>query len=304
VTPRTSPPPWLALLQAEFTALLRAPLDASSGTFTSHAAGYPARLRATNEDFRLELHHRQYWVRLFETAQTLLPRTARALGFFRFNELVLAHLSRHPPRHADLSRCIEGVGVGLTAALHGSDAGPAPSFALSAPTLPAPVGPLAPFLTTSRSPPLALAQCLAFDLAERHAFVSPWVEPWSPTSHEIQRLGASVLVTCPSLRVLREDFGAVAGSNEHALRRRKTPRFYGCARTQTSVTTRRVAPLFAEMLCLARTEPLVAIAAALPRSPWASSHPNLATSVEAFIREAIALGWWVGLKPPGAARAS
>ena len=82
-----SAPDWLVELQGRFGAVIRTPLDRSSGALRATvSANAPAALddsldgprRPAAE--RLAVYNRQYWFRLFGVMQTAFPLTARLLG--------------------------------------------------------------------------------------------------------------------------------------------------------------------------------------------------------------------------------
>jgi len=102
-------PEWLLELQTRFTALLRTPLDRSSGSLRADTSAYdPALLAAAlpnptlDSAERLAIYHRQYWFRLFTALQGLYPLTARLAGYWHFNDLAAHHLLKRPPRGFDI----------------------------------------------------------------------------------------------------------------------------------------------------------------------------------------------------------
>lgn len=150
------PPPWLSELQADLGALLRSPLDPSSGTFRAPVEAYDPALvaqiaagvgvgPATPRD-RIAVYHRQGWVRLFDGLQKAWPRSARVLGYWRFNQVVSRHLAENPPAHNDLDRAADGLEGPLRAA---GDAE-------------------------------LLAEAVTADAAERRATLAAWVGLWAP----------------------------------------------------------------------------------------------------------------------------
>jgi hypothetical protein len=109
-------PDWLAELQARTGAVLRAPLDPSTGTLRADTRRYAAdscgAIRARTQlqaADRLAIYNRQYWFRLFGVLQGEFPLTARLLGFWTFNQVATAFLRANPPRHVDIARIADGL---------------------------------------------------------------------------------------------------------------------------------------------------------------------------------------------------
>lgn len=155
---------WLADLQAELSAVLRTPLDPSTGALRADTERYPRAicaevlgdsLEAAAE--RLAIYNRQYWLRLLRTLQRELPLTCRLLGAFRFNRVAMRFVLEHPPRERDLGQVAEGFEAFLARALPDERAPHAP-------------------------PQLALVQAAGIDCAYRRVFRAP-AEPRFEAAH-------------------------------------------------------------------------------------------------------------------------
>jgi len=108
-------PSWLEGFEANFSAMLRTPLDRSTGTLRAEVDRYPsalvdlslprAEIPATE---RLAVYNRQYWFRLFGVLQNEFRLTCALLGPWHFNRLASLFLQESPPAAPDLARAVDG----------------------------------------------------------------------------------------------------------------------------------------------------------------------------------------------------
>jgi hypothetical protein len=89
-------PDWLAEFQARFGAVLRAPLDRTSGTLRAVPSSYDLGPDTPSKE-RLAVYNRQYWFRLFGVFHTAFPLTTRLVGHWAFNDYAARFLLDHPP---------------------------------------------------------------------------------------------------------------------------------------------------------------------------------------------------------------
>jgi hypothetical protein len=185
------PPRWLGELQAAFGAALRAPLDASTGTFRASTSSYPATAVSASRGAgdstaaeRLATYNRQYWFRLFGVLQSAFPLTTRLMGHFTFNEWASRFLVAHPPRGWNIDRAADGFESFL---------------ADSAPPEGVKVG------RRGNVVDLRTITCAArIDAAWRSVFAAPVTAPFRPGPNEAPRLLLSRLVPSPSVAIFEE----------------------------------------------------------------------------------------------------
>lgn len=105
----------LARFQRHFSAVLRQPLERSTGALRAQPARYPrelhARVRAGGVDIdeRLAVYNRQYWFRLFSVLQREHRLTTALLGAWDFNQLAERYLRARPPTGHALAEIAEGL---------------------------------------------------------------------------------------------------------------------------------------------------------------------------------------------------
>ena len=178
MTPRPAPR-WLGELQDRFGAVLRTPLDRSTGTLRAAVEAFPLEAIEDAVDGprgaapqRLAVYHRQYWFRLFGVMQTAFPLTARLFGHWRFNGVATGYLLAHAPRSWDIDRVPDGFAAYLrTAAFEGPD----------------------------REATLEAAD---LDAAWRALFRAPAVAPYHPSADDAARLLDARLVPSPATAVV------------------------------------------------------------------------------------------------------
>ncbi|MGK3969187.1 DNA-binding domain-containing protein [Sorangium sp. So ce118] len=306
------PPRWLRELQRDFTAVLRAPLDASTGVFRERQERYPARLVAQLRSGpggpapaeRLALYHRQYWMRLFTALQTSFPRVSRAMGYWHFNHLAALHLAARPPRHFDLDEGARGFAARLDRALQRLDdarRGRRPER----PAREHEEDEWSRRVELSRAPLDMVRQALRMDEAERHAFESPFEGLWRPTPEELAGLAEGRLRFAVSCMLAQEDwdlarFSRLAGADQEegapeAIRRHPSTRTWVFARSAAGTTTTSVDPLFARLLERCRELPFGEALADVEQGCTAAEAARLGAGLQGWIALALASGWWTGL---------
>lgn len=267
----TAPPPWLVGLQADLGALLRAPLDPSSGTFRAVTEAYDPALLAQiaagggagpdTPEGRLAVYHRQRWTRLFDGLQKAWPRSARVLGYWRFNLVVSRHLTAHPPAHPDLDRAADGLEGPLRAA-DGAD---------------------------------LLADAVTADAAERRATLAAWTGVWAPRPADLAGLDRARLRFAPSFSLVRERWALAAlPHREGPPAHHPAAAWHVYTRSAEGTVIRRVEPGLARLLLEAQRGPFGAALAAVE----AEVGRDVAEQrLQAWIALALGEGWWVGLVP-------
>lgn len=317
-------PPWLADLQRGFGAVLRAPLDRSSGALRAVPAGYDA---ATVERIggdapaRLAVYNRQYWFRLFNVLQGEMPLVTALAGAWTFNELAGRFLLDHPPRGVDLASAADGFDGFLEA--HAPPEG------------------IVPDGLSSRLPRAALVQAASVDQAFRRALSAPEEASFRPSPADAARLGRCRLVPSRALSVvdegwplleLRRDLSHAGppkmgpasrasalpaphagGPRSWALFRARGPapgppgaasaKERGGAGEAIAGSPRAVPlhPLQAALLRHLRAHPVGAALALLEAESAGVDTAALASRVRQWLAEGMDLGFWTGLEEAGGA---
>jgi len=263
-------PPWLASLQADLGALLRSPLDPSSGTFRAPVEAYDPALVAqiapgvggpATPQERLAVYHRQGWMRLFDGLQKAWPRSARVLGYWRFNLVVSRHLASNPPAHNDLDRAADGLEGPLRAA---DDAD-------------------------------MVAEAVTADAAERRATLARWTGVWTPRPADLAGLDTARLRFAPSFTLVRERWALAAlPHREGPVARHRVAAWHVYARSAEGTVIRRVEPGLARLLFEAQRGPFGAALAAVEGQ---IGREAVEGKLQAWIALALGEGWWVGVDP-------
>lgn len=163
-------PAWLAELQSRFGAVMRAPLDRSTGTLAATPEAYDAELARACGAEKLAVYNRQYWFRLFEVMQAAFPLVTRLFGAWAFNERAARFLLEHPPRDWDVDRAPDG------------------------------------FEETFAADDLAIEEAARIDAAHRAVFRAPRTEPFRPTAEDAAGLLDARLVLSPAVAIVTEHF--------------------------------------------------------------------------------------------------
>lgn len=191
MTARTSgpAPAWLEDFQARVGAVIRTPLDRSTGTLRATPAEYDPLVgardahNATARD-RLAVYNRQYWFRLFGVLQSAFPLTARLLGHWTFNDYAARFLLAHPPRSWDVDHAPDGFETWLADALEH------------------------PGATVDRTSVVvareALIEAANLDAAWREVFRAPETMPYRPSAEDAARLADARLLPSPVMLLVEE----------------------------------------------------------------------------------------------------
>lgn len=299
-------PPWLSALQRDWSALLRSPLDSSSGTFAERRESYPLALRAAicapkasgtttaSIDDRLALYHLQYWMRLFTTLQGRFPRFSRAIGYWHFNHLAALHLKERPPQHFDIDRVGDGFDarVGRALSLLGRHATKRRD-------------PWVSRLRMSRAPEGLLEEALCIDGQERLTFEAPLESEWKPTSAQLEALAGLRVRVAASVQIVTERWELVRHSSlaggasppiDGPPRRLPEPRHWVLHRTESGVASVQVPRALAHLLHLASAIPFGQALAELERTTTAADLSLVRAELSSWVRMALEQRWWVGAK--------
>ncbi len=117
------------------------------------------------------------------------------------------------------------------------------------------------------------------DLAERRCFHAPYAAPWRPTPEALAALGEGTIAVAPSLQIAR------LGSD-----------VWVWSRTREGTARRRVHPVFARLLEEVARRPFREALAATAQGLDDAGRAQLAAGLRGWIGQALAFGWWVGLR--------
>jgi hypothetical protein len=285
-----SVPAWLSDLQVRFGAVLRTPLDRSSGTLRPVPAHYDGKLMedvsggpSLSAGEQLGVYNRQYWCRLFGVLQTEYRLTARLLGFWRFNDYAARFLLEHPPRGYDIHRVADGfdefLGIALPKHLHRGGG--------------------------SALPRGALLEAATVDLAFRRLLYAPDEPVYRPTGEDVARLGAGRLLPSSRWMVLEEHWPLVElqrqlvdDSGEDAVLlppKLPAPRSWLLYNTMEGATMVSIVPARAAKLfrLLARHSVGEALARLEATCPF-KARAELPEKVQRWLAQSVELGFWIG----------
>lgn len=285
-------PAWLAQLQARFGAILRTPLDRSSGTLRPQPDAYEAALRQKVQDGpglgseqRLSVYNRQYWFRLFGVLQNEYPLTAALLGYWRFNDYAARFLLENPPRDIDIYRAAEGFDGFL------SDSVPEPSV---------PLDPGKPAL-----PRAALLDAARLDAAIRRALYEPLVPRLQLAEADAEcfargrlrpRTGLTVLSESWPLVALRRQLGARRTGGSAALPPPHSQQvWWAVFSTEGGTGQLELCWLQAQLFLLLSKHPVAEALARLDASCPAEERPALPARVQGWLAQSAELGFWSAL---------
>lgn len=279
-------PPWLADLQARVGAVLRTPLDRSSGTLRATTESYDSvtllealdRPQARAVD-RLAVYNRQYWFRLFGTLQTAFPLTARLLGHWAFNEHAAGFLLAHPPRGWDLERAAEGfedfLGDSLAA-------------------------------TPERD---ALLEAARLDAAWRSVFRAPATTPFRPRAEDAARLLDTRLEPSPATALVVEHWPLLALKNALASlgdesvapmpARLAQPRWWALVRESAGIRQLALEPREAELFLLLHRCTVRDALAQLEAACSPDERAALPMQAQRWLARSVERGLWSGLALQG-----
>lgn len=312
-SPSGRAPAWWTSLQADFGALLAAPLASDGGRFRPRTELYvPSLVEAIVDDgpgaiARLALYHEQIWRRFFNALQDAFPRVARVMGHFHFNRAASLFLEERPPQGVDLANLGVGFFPWLKAQLDA--VAPTPEAARPVRLVETPLRdlvrerptkdlPLGAVFGALEAPWSLLSQALALDEAERRAFRAPREPRWQPTPAERARLSKCRVVYASSFSLVRLDYTLPSPDardelDAHAPRSR-TPVHWVVVRTEAGVATLVVDPLFARLLARAADEQLGDAIDAVLRAADRPLREHFVANRERYLERAIDAGIWIG----------
>jgi hypothetical protein len=321
----TGAPAWLEQFEAQFSQMLRTPLDRSSGTLRAQCEAYgPDICAAAREGGRLDprqrlaIYNRQYWFRLFGAFQHEFPATTALLGAWHFSALAGRFLEESPPQHHDLGRAADGFarsleqqlsaagGVAQLYAAAGlargfrqplSAAGPAAALERQ----PLAAGPP----QTPRAPARALAQALRIDEAFRQVFRAPQQSRLTLTAAELQSVEHARLRWSTAVCLVEEDWPLLPlrrrrrGAREGAL---AVPPQYANGTHHWAVCQEpggqrliALAPWEATLLRLLQRNSVSDALAELERACPAAEHAALVQQVPRWLAASVQRGFWTGM---------
>lgn len=294
-------PPWLADFQRGFGAVLRAPLDRSSGTLRAAPSRYDASMItsvASDARGRLAVYNRQYWCRLFTVMQGEFPLVTALMGAWTFNDFAGRFLLAHPPRHHDVAAVADGFDQFLDNAT--------------------PKRGVMPDGLDVAVPRSALSQAARVDQAFRRVLAAPDEASFRPTAADAARLGRCRLVPAQSLSIVEEDWPLfemrhrLPRDPEPRARRLPAPhpggrRSWAVCRVRdrsTDASGHRVVPLSrpqADLLRHLHKHPIAAALALLEAEHAGQDPAALARDVQRWLAESVELGLWTRLEEVEAA---
>lgn len=292
-------PSWLVELQQRFGALLRTPLDRSTGALRAETSAYEAELLAAarptstlSSAERLATYHRQYWFRLFTVLQRQYPLTARLVGYWRFNEFAARHLVDHPPRGFDIDAVGDGFAETLARLL--------------------PEGGKVEAKASRQVDVAAVLEAARIDAAFHRVTRAPLLEPFRPTAQDAPRLASSRFVLSPGVALLSEHWplserrlGFVELKGDDAVEPReplreplREARHWLLARHQTKLGLLALEPAEAKLLLLLQQHPLEQALGLLEAAASDAERVQLPARAQAWLARSVQLGVWSGLADP------
>ncbi|MFO0739795.1 MAG: DNA-binding domain-containing protein [Labilithrix sp.] len=279
-------PGWLADFQAQFGAMLRTPLDRTTGHLRVETGRYPTELvrlvpavTKVSGDQRLATYNRQYWYRLFGLLAAAFPLTARLVGHWRFNEHAASFLAAHPPR----SYLIDHVADGF-----------AEFFAKT-------VRPA--HLRGLRLEPAALVEAVHIDDAWRvvHAVALPSV--WRLGPSDAPRVLTSRLRPSPVVRLIEESWplvdlrGQVVDDDGESPVALPAPRrkAWAIVRRPNGVGALPLEPLEAVLFGLLRDRSVADALSELEARCPPEDRGSLPERARSWLMRSVELGFWLGL---------
>lgn len=282
----------LAAFQERFTALLRQPLDRSSGTLRADPARYDPSLCAEvlpggglEPGQRLAVYNRQYWFRLFGVLQREYPLTTALVGAWELNRLAAGFLQAHPPRGHDLARAADG--------LHDFIAGTMADDGLRGGS------------RRHRGPRTAILQAARIDAAFRAVLAAGEQPVLQITADQVARLTNARLRRSEACALIEEDWpllrlrgelgrGDVAARVPLPARHPGGRRCYALCQTATGPRTVPLAPLQARLLDLLATNALSDALGLLEAAFSPAAAARLAASATMWLAESVRMGFWSG----------
>lgn len=263
------PPAPLRSWQTGLAALLSRPLTWSPPSARADVSRYPAsvvsRVSGPDPVAGLRAYHEQVWFRLITVLQAESPTLAAVMGLWAFNQLASAHLCARRPSSWDIA----DAATGLSATLVGS---------------------------VWDSP--MLREAAAYDEAYAAVVRAPREQTWAPT--EAPDPGVRLRrAACARRMVLRWPWpdvrgAAAAWTSPHPMPPPPVnPMAWLVMRTRDDGRLERALPASLDRLvCALDRLPLGGSLVAWEADEDASD-PAVASRLQAWMREAVTLGWWV-----------
>jgi hypothetical protein len=279
MTPRSAPA-WLEELQTRFSAVIRTPLDRTSGTLTATPSAYDANVLGETLDGprtsgaeRLAVYNRQYWFRLFDVMQTAFPLTTRLSGHWTFNDYAARFLLAHPPRGWDLDRAPDGFEVFMSETLEEGR--------------------------------LAVMEAARIDAAWRSVFGAPQVARYRPSPADAARLLDSHLTPSPAVALVEEHWPLLElrkslrddrGEAPVALPTRlPTSRWWALVRRDEGIGQLPLEAREAELFTLLRSHTVSDALGRLEAACAEQERAALPTKAQGWLARSVELDFWTGL---------
>ena len=292
-------PDWLPDLQARFGAMLRAPLDRSSGTLRAQSAGYDEAMcgeiaggRGLSAAERLAVYNRQYWCRLFGVLQSEYPLTARLLGCWFFNEHAARFLLARAPASADIQDAADGFDDFLRATL------------------------AEPHVQIGRAsvPRAAVIEAVTIDAAWRRVHQAPEEPHFRPSARDAGHLGRCRLRPRSGWTVLEESWplmqlrrSVTSDPGESAVPlppRLRAPQSWLIFRAPGGAAQMALAPRQAQLFRLLTRHVVADALARLESSASPQERTRLPADVQAWLAQSVELGFWSGVDEPAPGEAA
>lgn len=285
-------PAWLEGYQGRFSAMLRTPLDRSSGTLRDRTAAYPAELcaealggRGLDAAERLAVYNRQYWFRLFTVMQHEYRLTTRLLGPWTLNGLAAQLLEARPPREHDLACAADGFAEFLEHVV------PRAGVVLER--------------EQRAVPKQALVQAARIDDAFRLVFRAPEQAAFAPSAADAARMEHARLRWSLAVRRVEEAWpllalrdAAIDGERAVELPApHPRPRQLMICRAPAGFRIVPLEPLAAQLMERLERMPLGAALAELEHSVPASDRATLPAMTQRWLADGMRFGYWTGLEP-------
>ena len=285
-------PAWLADFQARFGAMLRTPLDRSSGTLRATPVQYDRTLRGetlpnarASADERLAVYNRQYWFRLFGLFQSAFPLSSRLIGHWEFNDYVARFIGANAPQGYLIDRAIDGFAL---------------FFARSWRSIPG----------GARRPPhlvprRALIEAIRIDAAFRGVFYAPQVTPFRPDAAQAATLLESRLALSPAAAIFSEHWPLVELREKHANDEGAprlalppalaVPQRWALVRRPGGTAQLKLDPREGELLWLLLRYPIAGALGRLEARCSGAERESLPERARFWLARSVELGFWSGL---------
>lgn len=282
-------PAWLERFEADFSEMLRTPLDPGSGRLRDQAGAYSPEICAAvrgelarSARQRLAVYNRQYWFRLLGVLHHEFPRTTALVGPWAVNALALRFLEHNPPRHPDLARAADGF------------------LEFFEQQLTAAVLPL-----ELRHPRRALLQAARVDQAFREVFRALEQPVFTPTAAEVAELDTKRLRASDAVQVIEEDWPLAQLRRGHASTLEEPAslapsyadgtHYWALCQTDDGQRLISLSPLQARWMQLLQEHTISDALARLEQSCAPELRGQLITSLPKWLSLGLRHGFWTGL---------